>query len=466
MDVLTLDLNRSASVPGASRETTHHRERTGRIILILSHLRRIASGGSGGDAVATRRSGLLAYTAATIVLGIGLLAITSLTSAPWATIDPGIGANTTLAGPTGGLLLWLLYGLIGSLRILRMPGGSTMTFHMPFVGAAMILGGPTAGAWVGFLASIERRELETQPWYGILANHAVLVISAVVGGVVTKLVAVAMGPDAGGAGLLVPAVMGALVLAVVSTALAAMTVFLREDVSVRALADLLLHQVGRITAIECALVVVLALAYLQIGWWAPVLVAGFVLLVWDNDPMPTPDPMTGLERRDAFDRILDAGVGRLRRGIIPGATLLSIDLDRFKAINDDPGLGHEIGDEVLREVGRRLKALGRRPDDVAGRLGGDELAMWLPGLDDVAVALDRADALVAELCKPIPTSKGTVSIGASVGVVVVQAWGGVPSAGTLLSHGDRAMYAAKRAGGGSYLYDPLEASSTEGTSRP
>jgi diguanylate cyclase (GGDEF)-like protein len=462
MDVLTLDLNRSTSVPGASREPAEP-DRSWRSRPILVLLRRIASGGSGG-AFATRRNGLLGFTAATIVLGVGLLAVTSLISAPWASIDPGIGADTTLAGPTGGLLLWLLYGLIGSLRILRMPGGGTMTFHLPFVGAAMILGGPTAGAWVGFLATIERRELETQPWYGILANHAVLVISAVAGGVTTRVVAMAMGPDAGGAGLLVPAAAGAIVLAVLSTALAAVTVLLREDLTIRELADIMVHKVGRVTAIECALVVVLALAYLQIGWWAPVLVAIFVLVVWDNDPMAPPDPLTGLPLRTSFERQLDAGVGRLRRGMTAGATVLHIDLDFFKKINDN--VSYEAGDEVLAEVGRRLRAHARRADDLAGRIGGDEFAMFLPGLGDPEVSLRRADEIVASLCLPIATGAGAMTIGASIGVVVEQAWGGVPSAATLLAQAGSAMKAAKAAGGGSHLYDPTEPQVKLGNRRP
>ena len=462
MDVLTLDLNRSASVPGASRETTQP-ERPWWPARILAQLRGFASGGTGGDATAARRNGLLAYTTATIVIGVGLLAVTSLTSAPWATIDPGIGADTTLAGPSGGLLLWLLYGLIGSLRVLRMPGGATMTFHLPFVGAAMILGGPTAGAWVGFLATIERRELETQPWYGILANHAVLVIGAVAGGVATKVVAMAMGPDAGGAGLLLPAATGALVLAGVTTALAALTVLLREDLSVRALAEILVNRVGRITAIECALVVVLAIAYLQIGWWAPVLVAAFVLLMWDNDPMPTPDVLTGLESRAGFDRALEAGVARLRRRVIAGATLMSIDLDGFHLVNNR--FGHAVGDEVLAEVGRRLLAMARRPDDVAGRLGGDELALWLPGLVTVEVAMRRAEEVVAELSRPIATTAGSVGVGASIGVVVIEGWSGSPSGDTLKGHADGAMFHAKQSGGGAHLYDPLEPASIEATSR-
>src|SRR4051794_4927416 len=104
MDVLALDLNRSASIPESSREaTTGVEPRAGRLDALVARLWRVASGGrEGGGAVARRGVGLLAYPAATIALGIGLLAVTTLTSPPWAAIDPGIG-TTVLAGPTGGL---------------------------------------------------------------------------------------------------------------------------------------------------------------------------------------------------------------------------------------------------------------------------------------------------------------------------------------------------------------------------
>jgi hypothetical protein len=147
-------------------------------------------------AVAARRNPLLAYTAASITLGLGMLMASTVIVDLQPAIDPGL-PGPTLAGPTGGLLLWLLFGLLGSVRVLRTPDGGHITFHMPFIGAAMILGGPTAGAWVAFLSTIERRELESQAWYGILANHAVLAIAAVLGGVVTRVVAMVLGSAAG-----------------------------------------------------------------------------------------------------------------------------------------------------------------------------------------------------------------------------------------------------------------------------
>jgi diguanylate cyclase (GGDEF)-like protein len=468
MDVLTLDLGRLFSVPAdPSDGAAVARPRSplrATLAAILAAVGRGTSSGSGGDAIARRRNALLAYTAATIALGLGLLVVTTLVSAPWPTIDPGFGTGTVLAGPTGGLLLWLMYGLLGSLRVLRVPGGGTMTFHGPFVGAAMVLGGPTAGAWVAFLSTVELRELESQPWYGILANHTVLVTGAVVGALTTRVTGLLLPANAGGAAVFISAAAGAAVFMVLTTALGALTLLLREGKPARELLGELLTKIGRVTALEGALVVVLALAYVDIGWWAPLVIAGFVLVIWNNDPMPDPDPLTGLLRREAFDRRLDTAIGHLRRGVVPGGTLLGIDLDGFSVINNV--FGHAVGDEVLKEVGRRLQAEARRSGDLAGRRGGDELAMFFAGLVDRETALRRAGEVHAAICRPVASSAGVVMVGASVGVVVIESWGGVPSAATLLEHGDRGMYHAKRDGGGVHVYDPSELSPMEGTSRP
>ncbi|HEY5628390.1 MAG TPA: hypothetical protein VIR16_02670, partial [Candidatus Limnocylindrales bacterium] len=158
-----------------------------RVARRLDALGRTTSG-EPADAAVVRRVALLTYTAVSIVVGLALLAWTTV-AVP---IGPAIDARlpqSALAGPLGGTLLWTMFGFLGSLRVLRAPGGAgVLTFHLPFMAAAMILGGPTAGAWVAFLSSLERRELEQQPWYGVLANHAVFVIGAVVGGLVSALV--------------------------------------------------------------------------------------------------------------------------------------------------------------------------------------------------------------------------------------------------------------------------------------
>ncbi|MCJ7711904.1 MAG: GGDEF domain-containing protein, partial [Chloroflexi bacterium] len=425
-----------------------------RITLLVDLARHGAGGSDGSSSAEVRRGGLLAYTAASIVLGLGLLAWTS-TLPIAATLDPGL-PGTVVAGPGGGLLLWIMFGLLGSLRVLRAQGGGAFfTFHLPFIGAAMVLGGPTAGAWVAFLSTLERRELESQPWYGILANHSVMVIGAVAGGLTTIGLRVLFDEPSltTGAGF-VATFAGILMLAVVTTAMVAGTLLLRDELGPRAFLDLLVGQFGRITALEVALAWVLCLAYLVVGWWAPLAIGAFVLVVWDNDPMPEADALTGLQPATGFERRMEGALGRMRTGLIHGGTMISIDLDGFHDVNNR--LGHAVGDEVLKEVGVRLSAQARRAGDLAGRLGGDEFGLFLAGLADMATAMRRADEVCAAITAPISTSAGIASVGASCGVVVLESWGGVPATGTVLRHADQAMFHAKRAGGGTHLFDPDE----------
>lgn len=434
----------------AGRRTGPPAGRAGRL---RARARAAIARGRGG--AAGRRTALFAYTGASIAAGLATLAWTTLRIPVRPAIDPGLG-GTALTGPAAGTMLWVLFGFLGSLRVLRAPGGAgVLTFHLPFIGAAMVLGGPTAGAWVAFVSTLERRELERQPWYGLLANHSVFVLGAVAGGLVTSAVeGLAASGITPGLGTALAAISGTLVLTVVTTGMAAITVMIRDEVSAREYAGFLWGQFGRLNALEVAIAWVLVVAYLEVGWWAPAAIGAFVLAVWDNDPAPPPDPLTGLVGLAAFDQRLDQGLGKLRRGLIPGATLFGMDLDAFGMVNTR--YGHEVGNEVLAEVGARLGAQARRASDVAARRGGDEFALFLPGLADREIALRRAQELVEAVRAPIQTSAGPVSIGVSVGVVVMPATGSAPAMGTALRHADAAMYLAKRAGGGVHLYDPAD----------
>ena len=149
------------------------------------------------------------------------------------------------------------------------------------------------------------------------------------------------------------------------------------------------------------------------------------------------DPLTGLLNRRAFERALDQHLARVRRYGVQGA-LLMIDLDGFKAVNDQHG--HETGDAVLAGVAERLRARLRTSDLVA-RLGGDEFAALLP-------AADRAEAehvarVAVEVVRDLSPAAGP-PVTASVGAVVISEPDLSPH--IVQREADRAMYAAKRAG--------------------
>ena len=150
------------------------------------------------------------------------------------------------------------------------------------------------------------------------------------------------------------------------------------------------------------------------------------------------DYLTGLANRAQFERSLDSEMAHTRRtGQL--CTLLYMDLDGFKAVNDR--LGHAAGDEVLCEVARRLAQQVRAEDQLA-RLGGDEFAVLMrESTQDSAESL--AKRIVAAVTAPIILSTGdTVSVGISIGMA---AYTNVnDSMATLLAHADQAHYEVKR----------------------
>ena len=151
------------------------------------------------------------------------------------------------------------------------------------------------------------------------------------------------------------------------------------------------------------------------------------------------DPLTGLANRSlVLDRIEQA-LGRASRGSLP-VTVLFVDLDHFKDVNDQ--LGHKAGDDVLVETSRRLES-AVRPGDNVGRLGGDEFVVVCEGLSSPSIRAELADRIVRAIRLPMQTSAGVVSLTASVGVAVA----GAGDAGELLAAADEAMYGAKRSGG-------------------
>lgn len=150
------------------------------------------------------------------------------------------------------------------------------------------------------------------------------------------------------------------------------------------------------------------------------------------------DPLTGLPNRDAL-------AARLRRHQRRGAAigLLLADLDGFKQVNDVHG--HDVGNVLLREISRRMRAVAH-PGELVVRLHGDEFAILLGNLPSGAAgtqsAAQRRELFAAAVDTPVRAERGEVRVSASIGVAVLPASGADLS--SLLSTADHDMYRAKR----------------------
>lgn len=154
------------------------------------------------------------------------------------------------------------------------------------------------------------------------------------------------------------------------------------------------------------------------------------------------DALTGLPNRRGFAALAGLALAAARRQGTPCA-VVALDLDRFKAIND--GHGHAAGDVVLRGVGAAIRA-SVRGSDVAGRLGGEEFVLLLPG-DDIADAVSLADRLRALVRATVPhPAGGGAAVTLSVGVAPVGAGAAPADLAAALAAADRALYDAKQRG--------------------
>jgi len=147
-----------------------------------------------------------------------------------------------------------------------------------------------------------------------------------------------------------------------------------------------------------------------------------------------------LDRLQQAIRVAERGEHKL--------TLILLDLDRFKEVNDT--LGHHVGDKLLQQIGHRLNLVLRESDTVA-RLGGDEFCLLLPTAH-VNQAMFIARKVISSVEKTIYIEGHSLSVGASLGIASYPEHGQTPQ--VLLQRADVAMYVAKRNKRGFSVYDP------------
>lgn len=149
------------------------------------------------------------------------------------------------------------------------------------------------------------------------------------------------------------------------------------------------------------------------------------------------DPLTRLPNRKEGLEQLGAIVGRGGGNV----AVLWCDIDRFKSIND--AHGHAAGDAVLATLSARIRESLRSTDEVAARIGGDELLVVLHGVDDLAAATEVAEQLRLLAAEPIPFQGASIVATLSIGLTLALPTEGVD---VILARADDAMYRAKAAG--------------------
>jgi diguanylate cyclase (GGDEF)-like protein/PAS domain S-box-containing protein len=158
------------------------------------------------------------------------------------------------------------------------------------------------------------------------------------------------------------------------------------------------------------------------------------------------DSLTGLSNRHQITKRLTA-ILAVYKVAKRSCALFMIDLDRFKAVNDS--LGHQAGDDLLKQVAQRLERVVEKNCEI-GRLGGDEFQIIVPDMDDRGKLGDLAKTIISMISQPYTVGGSRCVIGASVGIAIAP-FDGLDS-GDLVRGADLALYAAKGGGRGQFRF--------------
>jgi two-component system, cell cycle response regulator len=178
--------------------------------------------------------------------------------------------------------------------------------------------------------------------------------------------------------------------------------------------------------------------------------AGMRILRWQTELLEarkelevhaTRDTLTDLWNRRMVTHLLEREFNRGIREKTPTGVAI-LDIDHFKSINDQ--YGHPVGDEVIREVARRI-AQTVRPYDIVGRYGGEEFLIVLPGCEAGQVRRICERVRIALVAQPVTEGSFSIPVTASIGFAIAPA-GVSPDISGIVNDADRALYRAKAAG--------------------
>jgi len=162
--------------------------------------------------------------------------------------------------------------------------------------------------------------------------------------------------------------------------------------------------------------------------------------------LATHDILTGFPNRTLFDDRLTLAIAQAKRNKKKLAIML-FDLDRFKEVNDT--MGHMAGDQLLKEVSKRMKNLLRKGDTIA-RMGGDEFLLLLPEISQIEDATKIARKIIDSFKNPFVIDHQEIHITTSIGIVIYPEDG--EDSETLIKNADIAMYQAKKEGRNNYQF--------------
>lgn len=167
------------------------------------------------------------------------------------------------------------------------------------------------------------------------------------------------------------------------------------------------------------------------------------------------DSLTGLANRHRMNNRLNGLLGAFKAAN-RSCAIMMLDLDRFKQVNDT--MGHPAGDELLKQVAKRLRSIIGESGEI-GRLGGDEFQIILPDLDDRGKLGEIADKIVKIISQPYPIDEKIATIGTSIGIAIAP-YDGIEKDG-LVRSSDLALYAAKNSGRGQFRFFSAELKNDE-----